>query len=606
MRDPASTCNDAGGEIDRLVPIALRDQIVQFARTTSGDEAARRVSNDLAAYTRHFRETAAVACQAVARRDWSADLDLRSQACREQQARIAAEALRSIALDAKSSRRALTTTAALDELADLTLCQDPTSLAAMPKPPAAQRDELAQARAELLEARRQADGGLRDKAQATIDRIAASPLGSARELVATLTLARAEIARADQSFDSAIRQATDAYYKAHADGDQVTEMLALRDLLYWIGTRQQDSAAVEPWYRLALSEVSRFEKMSPIRTAQLRNALVGVAMTRNETAVAVEQARLASEAVVKGPALARASTAYEYANVLAESGDGKHAIPLYEQAGKLFEEALGADHPQLASLYADLALTHSDIGDFDRAGEIAERAEAVLAKQPTKTVEGANVELNVAAVLINANKGDRADKLLLDARATIEKALGPANPTLATIDSNRSLLQSDRGNYTEAATLLRNAIAIQEKALGKEHPDIATSLYNLAAALKSAKELPDALEAATRCVAIRAASLPKTDAYVFALTMKASIESALGKHDEALHDARMALELPAPRADFQATAWPKLEQARALVALHRDPSSAGRLLAEARTLYSDNHMDQRVAEIDTLLRELAP
>jgi serine/threonine protein kinase len=603
VRDEAAACGDAGSEVDHLVPLKLRDQIVQLARTT-GDDAGRRVANDLISYARRYRETAALACRAVARRDWSVDLDQRSKACREQQARIATEALRSIPSDSQSARRALTTTAALDELADLTVCQDPTSLAAMPKPPATHRDELAQARAELLEARRQAGSGMRDKAQATIDRIAASPLGSAHELVATLTLARAAIARANEDFKSAISQATDAYYKAHADADLVTEILAIRDLLYWIGVGQQDNAAVETWYRLALSEVNRFEKMSAIAATKLRNAIVGVAMTRNESAVALEQARLATEAVAKGPPLAKATALHEYANVLATSGDPKHAIPIYEQAGKLFEEALGADHPQLASVYSDEALTHSDAGDYDRAVTVGERALAVIAKQPTKTIETANVVLNVAAVLINANRGERADELLLDARASFEKALGPTNPTLATIDSNRSLIKSDAGNYAEAAALLRGAIAIQEKSLGIDHPEVAVSLFNLAAALKSANELPAALEAATRCVTIRATSLPKSDAYLFSLAMKASLENLLGKHEDALRDASIALEAAAPRANFQAVAWPKLERGRALVALRRDLGSARRLLDEARKLYSDNKMEQRVTEIDALLAKI--
>ena len=59
-------------------------------------------------------------------------------------------------------------------------------------------------------------------------------------------------------------------------------------------------------------------------------------------------------------------------------------------------------------------------------------------------------------------------------------------------------------------------------------PDIANSLYNLAAALKRAKDLEGALVAARRCTAIRAASLSTTDMYIYALAMQADLEADLG------------------------------------------------------------------------------
>jgi tetratricopeptide (TPR) repeat protein len=415
-------------------------------------------------------------------------------------------------------------------------------------------------------------------------------------------MARAAIARDSEDFKVAIREVTNAYYAAHGDADQITEIEALRWLLYWIGTDQEDAAGVEQWYRLGLAEVNRFQAISPMRTVLLRNALVGVALTRNEAPVAIEQARLAVAALESGgPTLLRATATREYAGALAESGDAKHALPIYQQAVDLLVTALGPDDPNVAMVLGDQALTYSEAGQDAEAVVAGERAMAIVDKQATRTIEGANIQLNFASVLIEADKPERAEALLRASRETFEKALGPDNPTIATIDSNLALLENDRGNHQAGAALLRSAIAIQEKSLGPDHPDVAASLFNLAAALKETPDLTGALAAAARSAEIRAKAIPNSDFHVYSLVMKAAIENQLGKYEDALRDASMARELGAPHGDFQTVAWPKLEQARALLSLHRDPTIVKRLLDEARTAYEANHMTKRVAEIDALL-----
>jgi serine/threonine protein kinase/tetratricopeptide (TPR) repeat protein len=603
-RDRAADCDDGAAELDRFVPPALRAELVAAARSHSGPDAGRRVEQHLAELARDYRAVAVFACRAVDARDWSADIAQRSRDCRQEQALIVAVGIRAILDAPRYANKLVIATTQLDELIDLEVCRNINALATTPARPVDQRDALASARAELATARRQVRAGASAKAQATLARISASPLGKAPEVAPALALVRGDLARDAEQFDAAIRDATDAYYQAHAQADQLTEMAALESLLYWIGTDKQDAKAVESWYRLGLAEVDRYAKLSPLRAANLRAALVGVALTRNDIKVATEQARLAVADLEHGPPMTRVNATRQYASVLAESGDVKHAIPIYEQTERQIIDVLGSDDPQLPMLLADEALTLSEAGRDSDAVAIAHRATTLLDHQPRATIETASVKLNVAAVLLEAGDSDDAEVLLRSARETFEKAVGPDAPAIATIDSDLALIENDRGHFDAGIALLRRALAIQEKALGPDHPDVAATLFNLAAALQKTDDRGGALDAARRSIAIRAKTVPNSDMYLYSVVMAAEIENQLGQHADALRDASAALEIGSPRADFQTVAWPKLQQARALIGLHRDPAGAKRLLDEARTAYDANHMTKRVEEIDALRAKL--
>ena len=57
-------------------------------------------------------------------------------------------------------------------------------------------------------------------------------------------------------------------------------------------------------------------------------------------------------------------------------------------------------------------------------------------------------------------------------------------------------------------------------------------------------------------------------------------------------------------SDALSLAWPRLERARALIALDDRTDEASRLLHEARGLYDMLRSETRVAEIDQLLAQI--
>ncbi|HSN25108.1 MAG TPA: serine/threonine-protein kinase [Kofleriaceae bacterium] len=587
LRSHAS-CASAGDEIEALFPPALRDRVAKAADA--------RAAKNVAAFVGDYRASAKHACEAGARHDWSAELVARSRSCRREQLRRLTTVIGEIFTDKLATSRMAAATTAFGEWAELAPCTDPTVLATMP----ALTDDLADARGDLLAAFDIAALTGFGNAKQLVDLIERGPLGKTAELQAPLLLAHANLTH-DADLDKAIKLASDGYYRAHSEGDGVSELLALRHLLYWIGDEKSDATAVEPWYRLALSEVDRLERQSKTRAAQLRGAIVGVAMTRNELPVALEQAKRAVDEVPPEMPLMRATALRDYAGALSESGDDAKAVPIYDECVKLLIATIGDDDIQVAQTMADFALTLSSAGQIDRAADVARKAAAMLKKHPNVTGEDRAVpELNFGVVLTGAHANLEARALLNDARETL--ANQPPTPLLASIENALALLDVQDGHPEQAETLERHALSIDEAALGKDHTDVASILCILALAQRDRHDAAGALASAKRCSQIRDAATPGSQGRAEALSLVAELENDAGDHEAALRDAGAALALPVPHASSDSYVAPRIEQARALIELQRDPERAKQLLAEARTHLEAAH--QATSEVDALAAKL--
>jgi hypothetical protein len=76
-----------------------------------------------------------------------------------------------------------------------------------------------------------------------------------------------------------------------------------------------------------------------------------------------------------------------------------------------------------------------------------------------------------------------------------------------------------------------------------------------------------------------------------------------GDFAQALAVTQTVLGFTKPPESPQTLAWPQLERARALIALHR-PAEARPLLVAARAAYAGLNMTQRVQQIDDMLVRL--
>ncbi len=171
-------------------------------------------------------------------------------------------------------------------------------------------------------------------------------------------------------------------------------------------------------------------------------------------------------------------------NNLAElyRAQGRHAEaePLVCRALAIFEQALGADHPLVATNLNNLALLYQAQGRPAEAEPLHLRALAIREQALGPDHPNVAASLNNLAELYRAQgRPAEAEPLCHRALAIFEQALGPDHPDVAQSLNNLALLYQARDRHAEAEPLFRRALAISEQALGPDHPHVAINLNNL-------------------------------------------------------------------------------------------------------------------------------
>ncbi|MBT9449864.1 ATP-binding protein [Akkermansia glycaniphila] len=166
---------------------------------------------------------------------------------------------------------------------------------------------------------------------------------------------------------------------------------------------------------------------------------------------------------------------------LDQIGAYAQALPLYKQALRICEAALGDNHPSTATSYNNLAGLYKRQGDYERALPLYEKAlrirEAALGDNHPST---ARIYNNLASLYDSQGDYERALPLYEKALRIHEAALGENHPTTAASYNNLARLYRSQSDYTRALSLYAKALRICEIALGENHPDTATSYNNLA------------------------------------------------------------------------------------------------------------------------------
>jgi tetratricopeptide (TPR) repeat protein len=169
------------------------------------------------------------------------------------------------------------------------------------------------------------------------------------------------------------------------------------------------------------------------------------------------------------------------ASYLSEHARYVEAEPLYQQALQICEQALGPEHPQVASPLNNLANLYSKQGRYVEAELLYQRAlqiwEQALGPEHPNVASPLN---NLANLYYLQGKYVEAEPLYQQALQIREQALGPEHPQVASPLNNLASLYSEQGRYVEAELLYQRALQIWEQALGPEHPDVASPLSGLA------------------------------------------------------------------------------------------------------------------------------
>jgi eukaryotic-like serine/threonine-protein kinase len=186
-----------------------------------------------------------------------------------------------------------------------------------------------------------------------------------------------------------------------------------------------------------------------------------------------------------------------------DKGEYAQAIELLQRALEIWEQELGADHPDISGVLNNLANAHYHLGEHATAVELHERALAIREEVLGSGHPDVATSLNNLCAMHHA-VGDNGRALVLCERALAirEVALGPDHPYVAALLANIGGIQSELGDHARAIELYERSLASDERALGPTHPQLAATLVGLGNTHFSRKDFDGAMQAFERALAI--------------------------------------------------------------------------------------------------------
>jgi tetratricopeptide (TPR) repeat protein len=138
----------------------------------------------------------------------------------------------------------------------------------------------------------------------------------------------------------------------------------------------------------------------------------------------------------------------------------------------------------------------------------------------------------------------KAEPLLLEAVAVLERAFGPDDIDVATVLNSLADCYKSLARFSEAGPLYQRALLITEEALGPDHPEVATIYHNLGSLEHAAGNWMRGEPFARKSVQIRRRALGPNDPAVAAdMTALAALLDQQKKYDEAERLYRRALQI---------------------------------------------------------------
>ena len=189
---------------------------------------------------------------------------------------------------------------------------------------------------------------------------------------------------------------------------------------------------------------------------------------------------------------------------LRQLGRFVEARGLLRQTVAIREKKYGADRPQLATSYSNLAMMELALGGLDTARNLLQRAIVIWEKMhaPDNPVLAIGYS-NLAAVERSLGDYQAARELARRAIVIWESADQPDLRTLATGYSTLAIVEGYLADFAAARELHRKAIALKEQVYAPDHPTLAGSYSDLALVERSLGNLPAARELCERAIAIK-------------------------------------------------------------------------------------------------------
>lgn len=230
-----------------------------------------------------------------------------------------------------------------------------------------------------------------------------------------------------------------------------------------------------------------------------------------------------------------ASLLYRAGSYLFERGLYEEAHPLLQQSLVIREQALGADHPDVADSLDKLAQLCEAQWKEAQAERLYQQALDIRMRTLGAGHIGVARSLNNIG-FFNFKKGQyaQAEPLFRQALAIFEQTLGADHLDVAQCLHYLAAVQREQGNCAEAEPLHQRALAIREQMLGPNHPHVAASLRSLAITYHEQGKYSLAEPLYQRALAIREQALgPDHPDVAMSLRNLAMLYHQLGKYSQA-------------------------------------------------------------------------
>lgn len=203
---------------------------------------------------------------------------------------------------------------------------------------------------------------------------------------------------------------------------------------------------------------------------QIRNELMGLYRKLGKKERAMENANLALALAEKAgikDSVAAATAYLNAATVRKAFGMAREAIPCFEKAKEIYERELNPNDPKLAGLYNNMGLALVDLGRFQEARTLYEKALSIMSSIENGEPETAVTYLNLAN-LEEAENGLEAaseaiDACLSAARDLLETKSLPRDGNYAFVCEKCAPTFGYYGHFAYAAELTERAKVIYER-----------------------------------------------------------------------------------------------------------------------------------------------
>jgi serine/threonine-protein kinase len=278
-------------------------------------------------------------------------------------------------------------------------------------------------------------------------------------------------------------------------GESHADVAASLNQLAYLLDNQARYARAEELYREALAmrrslpgeDLAEAESLNDLAGLLRRRGRAGEALPLAEEALRVYREHLSSEDVLIAESLNNLGL------ISQELGFYDSAMEYFRDALTMNRRLLGEGHPDVAINLSNIAYLLRRQGDYDAAEPFAREAVALRRSVYGDTHPRLALSLHNLGSLLH-EKGDLAgaDSLYREALAMRRLALGSEHPRVAESLNGLALLLSEQGRHAEAEEMMSQSLAMRRRLLGPRHPDIAYSLNNMAVVLRRKGDLPAA------------------------------------------------------------------------------------------------------------------